>query len=345
MKLKSLVVLAILLFAVLSHAKEPCLRIYLYDRDGKQVSEANGFFVARNQLLTLSRFLKGADSAKVGVGGRRFSITKIIGEDGEKGILKVLTAGEGDLPVFDLAKGDEISLGEGLSVDGLACKVVATGDSIVAAEGAFEPDAKLTGVPALNEHNEIAGIVGHVDQAKKIAYIESVNGLKFESCNLNVSDWNRKKDKEYRESPDVLFHGALLKRAQGKYEEAIALLKKALEKKKGPTGYFELGLCYAKIGKNAEAAKAFEDSVKISPSADAFFNLGIVYFNQNSYHKAVGAFKETVKLQPANAKAHYNLGIASLALGDLDSAKAELKALEKLDKNFHEKLKKLIIDQ
>lgn len=345
MKLKSLVALIILLFAVLSHAKEPCLKIYLYDRDGKQVSEANGFFVAKNQLLTLSRFLRGADSAKAGVGGRKVSITKIIGEDGEKGILKVLTAGEGDLPRFDLAKGDEISLGEALSVNSLACKVVATGNSIVAAEGAFESDAKLTGVPVLNKDNEIAGIVGHVDPAKKIAYIAPVNDLKFEDCNLSISDWNRKKDKEYRESPDVLFHGALFKRAEGKYEEAIVLLKKALEKKKGPTGYFELGMCYVKTGKNDEAAKAFEDCVKISPSADAFFNLGIVYFNQNFYDKAAGAFKEAVKLQPANAKAHYNSGIASLASGDVDSAKAELKALEKLDKNFHEKLKKMINDQ
>ncbi|MGD1075745.1 MAG: tetratricopeptide repeat protein, partial [Thermodesulfovibrionales bacterium] len=68
----------------------------------------------------------------------------------------------------------------------------------------------------------------------------------------------------------------------------------------------------------------WSDTVKTSP--DSFmghYNLGMAYVSQGELDSAIAEFQTAIRLNPAYADAHYNLGLACASQGQWDSAIAE----------------------
>jgi len=62
------------------------------------------------------------------------------------------------------------------------------------------------------------------------------------------------------------------------------------------------------------------------------------------YENAMGAYKQAIRLKPDSVKAHLNLGMAFIKLGDRGSALEEFKILKQLDQESANQLFNLIYD-
>ena len=108
-----------------------------------------------------------------------------------------------------------------------------------------------------------------------------------------------------------------------------------------PSGqvYLSLGNAYLKLEKNKDALAAFQQSVNLIPKvAEAHYALGLASFRLKRFAPARDAFKNAITLAPNMAKAHYGLGLSLLELGSSDASTAEVKILEKLDKQLARQL-------
>lgn len=69
---------------------------------------------------------------------------------------------------------------------------------------------------------------------------------------------------------------------------------------------------------------------------------GVAFKKLGRHNEAIDAYKQAIRSNPDYAKAHYNLGVAYLGLGDKSSALDEYKVLNELDKESADTLFKLI---
>lgn len=95
-------------------------------------------------------------------------------------------------------------------------------------------------------------------------------------------------------------------------------------------------------------AMALEDKAKILPSQrdpDVPFNLGLIYLNKGDLKGARGAFERSLEADPTNFKAHYQLALVELQMGDEEMARQRLSLLETAaaqDPQMHEHLEGLM---
>src|SRR5207247_9925989 len=100
-------------------------------------------------------------------------------------------------------------------------------------------------------------------------------------------------------------------------------------------------ICYCKVkqGRNDEAILAYKRALQLSPtSADAYNKLGDAYFFGAHFGEAIDAYRQAARLRPDQAEAYYNLGLAYLEIGDRESAMAQSRLLEPLDRELNRKL-------
>ncbi|MBS1617998.1 MAG: tetratricopeptide repeat protein [Bacteroidetes bacterium] len=106
---------------------------------------------------------------------------------------------------------------------------------------------------------------------------------------------------------------------KGKYSDAEAAYKKALEKKNNfPEAIFNLGDAIYKQKRYDDAIAQFELAAKTfkdpKQKAQAYHNLGNAQLDKEEYEKAVDAYKQALKLNPADRDTRYNLAYANAKL-------------------------------
>ena len=109
---------------------------------------------------------------------------------------------------------------------------------------------------------------------------------------------------------------------QGRFEEVIPLLNKAIELKPDyPEACNNLGIALQKQGDLTKAINSFNKAIQLKPNyPEAYNNLGIAHQEQGELNKAITSFHKAIKLRPGYAEAHYNLGNTFKDKEDLDSA-------------------------
>jgi tetratricopeptide (TPR) repeat protein len=96
-----------------------------------------------------------------------------------------------------------------------------------------------------------------------------------------------------------------------------------------------LGQACARAGRLDEAADALSRALALSPrDEEARFQLALVEIDRARPAAAIAALREVLRGSPGHAAARYNLGLTLLAAGDLEGARAELRALEGIDANL-----------
>lgn len=110
--------------------------------------------------------------------------------------------------------------------------------------------------------------------------------------------------------------------AQGKQDEAIAHLEKALAIRPGyRDAHYNLGVAFARSGRPVAAIEELERAQRIGPdSAKLQNNLAGALAATGRIDEAVEHLRQALRLDPENVEAHFNLASASLASGRIDEA-------------------------
>ena len=130
-------------------------------------------------------------------------------------------------------------------------------------------------------------------------------------------------------TPKGLYSQATDAIAQGKHEQAISGLTKAIESDpKFAEAYVNRGIAYSEIG-NVEAAIAdYTKAIEIKPDLiDAHYNLGNAHMQLEEYSQAIAAYDKVIVLDPNYAialgnrgNAHHLIGNTSQAIQDIETA-------------------------
>ena len=116
---------------------------------------------------------------------------------------------------------------------------------------------------------------------------------------------------------------------QGKYEKAVASLKRILEKKPDDIiARTHLGLLYLRTSKYDEAFSEAEKVSELSPGAlppGIYFVKGSVLLQRKDYVNAIALLKEATVRLPKMVEPHYFLALALTAGGRIEAAKSEFK--------------------
>jgi predicted O-linked N-acetylglucosamine transferase (SPINDLY family) len=136
-------------------------------------------------------------------------------------------------------------------------------------------------------------------------------------------------------------HGLIFS-SQGKYEDALLMLTKAIKIKPDfVEGYYNIGTTYLKTEKFKEAIIYFKKSLDIKKNyLNSYFNLADCYKRLGEISEAINNYNNYIKHKPEDEEAYNNLGKIYFELKDHEKAKYNLnKALSinigSVDANFY----------
>lgn len=109
--------------------------------------------------------------------------------------------------------------------------------------------------------------------------------------------------------PDVQHLLGILLGQLGRYDEALVLVKAAVENQKdSATFHNSLGNIYRHLNQLDLAISHFQIALKLQPdSTSVNNNLGILFQKQNQLNEAIKFYEAAIKIKPDYADAHFNL--------------------------------------
>lgn len=149
-------------------------------------------------------------------------------------------------------------------------------------------------------------------------------------------------DIEAQDSPQALFEMGQDYYQSGRWEDAVAAYKKAIEL--DPTyqaGYVNLGDAYYQNQQLDLAAEAYQQALELNPDdAEVVYNLGATYLqqalstgqvNEADLEKALTEIKRAIEIQPELPHPYYALGAAYQYLGEQELAIQNFEKFLELD--------------
>lgn len=138
-----------------------------------------------------------------------------------------------------------------------------------------------------------------------------------------------------RTAHDYLRHG-IDWNAQGKHEQAIAELAKAIELSPNtPVPFCVRANSLFKLGKIDLALADCNESIRLDPDfSAAYFNRGLIRSDIGQLEEAVKDFTETIRLDPSNSAAHQNRGNLFRKRREYEKAITDLNAAIRLDPKY-----------
>jgi ribosomal protein S12 methylthiotransferase accessory factor len=124
---------------------------------------------------------------------------------------------------------------------------------------------------------------------------------------------------------DLTFFLAHSLETQGRPDDALMLLKRALELSPDPgeigSIYVHIASCHKELEQYNEALDALEMAEKANPELKEIFNLrGFCYYKLKKHHEAIEAFERALDLDPGSAIDYANIGSNLRELGHKDEA-------------------------
>jgi tetratricopeptide (TPR) repeat protein len=217
-------------------------------------------------------------------------------------------------------------------------------------------------------------VLSCVESNLKTAYPADADVL-YQSARAHMRAWNDIVYEMFRSTPGSYrvnqLSGDILE-IQGKYPEAAAEYRKAIEKNPraldlhfrlgrvllidaqgleamesarrefeaelalnagDAAAEYEVGQILIAQGKRDAGAQRLERALALRPDfAEALVAVGRLRLEEKKFPEAISLLSRAVKLQPANEAAHYSLMMAYRNSGDLEAAKREKAALDQLQK-------------
>ncbi len=156
-----------------------------------------------------------------------------------------------------------------------------------------------------------------------------------------AKDEAAKAEKQKQASGEVkaAFDAGLALAGQGKYEEAIAEYKKALEKDpEQPYIQANMADALSKLNKNEEALAAYQKAISLKPDDAAMYtNMGVLLGKMGKVAESQEAFKKAASVNPGAAGQNfYNLGAKLVNSGKTAEAAEAFRQAIAADPNFAE---------
>jgi len=230
---------------------------------------------------------------------------------------------------------------------------------VVRAQG-YLPDYAQGIKPSISQEMDVPFKLKPGDSTAKLPFQLSAQDLEAAKKEAQAGEKQKAVTGEVKAS----FDAGLQLAQQGKYAEAVAEYKKALEKDAAQPYvlanmadalarnnqnqeaidtydkaialkpddaalYTNKGVVLGKMGKTAESQEAFKKAASINPGSAAqnFFNLGATMVNSGKAADAAEAFKQAIAADPSFAEAYYQLGIC--LSGNPQTIPEAMKALNK----------------
>jgi len=140
------------------------------------------------------------------------------------------------------------------------------------------------------------------------------------------------------EHSDALHLTGVVAHQQGRNEDAVALITRAIAKSpNAPAFRNNLGMALLALGRTMEAEGAYQEALTLAPDfADAVLNLGNLRAGRGRFKEAVTLLERAIALDSGAPQAHYNLGCARFALDDPQGALDALQRATALGADFAE---------
>ncbi|SMG16540.1 tetratricopeptide repeat protein [Paraburkholderia susongensis] len=121
---------------------------------------------------------------------------------------------------------------------------------------------------------------------------------------------------------DALHLLGVLRHQQGQHEEAVALVRRAVNLRPEDAALqLNLGNALKALGQIDAAIEQFRNALTLAPTFPmAHYNLGNAYASVGRHEDAADAFERSLRLQPDDVSSHNNLGNALHALGRHEEA-------------------------
>ncbi len=116
--------------------------------------------------------------------------------------------------------------------------------------------------------------------------------------------------------------------ALGQHAKALADIERAVKLDPHNPGLLtNRGQILRGFGRDADALVDFDSALELETSYyPALFNRGVLHFNQAENQAALQDFTAAIASQPETAGAYYNRAFVQETLGDLDAARADMRA-------------------
>jgi tetratricopeptide (TPR) repeat protein len=137
------------------------------------------------------------------------------------------------------------------------------------------------------------------------------------------------------DEPGVLHLAGMVACQQGRHEDGIPLLRKAIARNPSAEYHVTLGNALKESGKLEPAAKQYREALRLNPNLpEVHNNLGTVLREQGDTEAAIVAYRKTLASSPGFAQAHFNLGSTLLDAGQAEEAVASLEEAVALLPNY-----------
>jgi len=133
-----------------------------------------------------------------------------------------------------------------------------------------------------------------------------------------AEDFYRRALKAAPNHPDGLHLLGLVVNADGRTDEAMALLEGAVAANPGNAEFSNnLGQIYKSAERLEDAINAYQGAINAEPNfSDAHSNLGNALVASGQMEAAIGHYQTAIRIDPNNARAHYNLATTLSDRGD-----------------------------
>lgn len=321
--------------AIVKKIQPSVVGILTYDKEGKVIAQANGFFINKEgDVITNRSLLKGADHADVRTSdGMLYLVRKVLAEDREADLVRVAVeipkrlvhplSLSRSLPQVGeriLAINPPSTSGKGFSYGIVSGLREAPGFGKMIQVVLHEPTltSSTEGRPVVNLKGDVIGVVLAKKLERKTLYfvlpgdrlMDILPGGAIPKLlpgkGKTLSEW----EAERREAAEKLYAEGLPYYWKGDYEKALPYFKEAVEKDpRDFMAHFQAGYCYAELGR---------------------------------YTEALEAYKRAIHIKPDFVLAHFFLGLLYLEVGDKNHALEEYKILRGLDQDYANDLNKMI---
>ena len=306
--------------AIVKKIQPSVVGILTYDKEGKVIAQANGFFINKEgDVITHRSLLKGADHADVRTGDRMlYPVRKVLAEDREANLIRVSV--EIPLSAVHLSPisvalpqvGERVVTVGGPSGPGkpfsygivLAVREIPAFGKVI--QMITRLSSRYNGSPVVNMKSEVIGVATSVKgQTFDIFPIERVIKL-IPGKGKILSEWEAQRE----EAAKALYSEGLPFLWKEDYEKALRLFKEAVKKDpRYANAYFQIGYCNAQLGR---------------------------------YQEALEGYKQAILIKPDFVIAHFYLALSHLELADKNSALGEYRILKNLDRDYADDLFNMI---
>jgi predicted TPR repeat methyltransferase len=140
-------------------------------------------------------------------------------------------------------------------------------------------------------------------------------------------------DEHPRESAILVRLARLLHRL-GRMDEAIPLMRKAVDIARTPATLNDLGSLYLAAGDRAAAIDEYQSAIRLDPRyVLARINLADTFAETGRMEEAIEVYRAALSIDPASVDGHLGLAVAFLRIGDSAAAVAECRAAIGVDSN------------